>query len=324
MLTCVDRFRELSDTEIAAFVNSGRNVFLVATPESPQSIQSLLKTFGVTFTSKAQVFDEFSPSGDSSLMITSSTSRSKAFDFPSGDIQFKGTAFTFSPSPLLFPLAWGPSTSYLKSKGKAISYGKDNVLIGALQSRNGARVVFLGSLDMITESLTEQKNEEFIQRVIEWNFKERGLLRNIGVQFHSAANASDINPKVLTVSDQLEYTIQVEEYKEGKWAPFSASDIQLEVIMLDPYIRVTLQDSGNGKFTASFPLPNTFGVYKLQVDYSAEGYSSIFSSEKLPVRPFRHDQYDRFLTAAFPYYTSAISMVIGFLVFSVAFLYSRK
>jgi oligosaccharyltransferase complex subunit beta len=44
---------------------------------------------------------------------------------------------------------------------------------------------------------------------------------------------------------------------------------------------------------------------------------------QVSIRPFHHDEYERFILQAYPYYTSALSMMAGFLVFGVAFLYSR-
>lgn len=44
---------------------------------------------------------------------------------------------------------------------------------------------------------------------------------------------------------------------------------------------------------------------------------------QVPVRPFRHDEYERFLTCAFPYYASAASTMAAFFVLGWFFLYSK-
>jgi len=40
------------------------------------------------------------------------------------------------------------------------------------------------------------------------------------------------------------------------------------------------------------------------------------------VRPFKHDEYERFLLAAYPYYASALSTMVAFFGLGWVFLYS--
>ena len=44
------------------------------------------------------------------------------------------------------------------------------------------------------------------------------------------------------------------------------------------------------------------------------------STTVVPLVPPRHDEYPRFLSAAWPYYAGAISTSLGFLVFSIIWL----
>ena len=41
------------------------------------------------------------------------------------------------------------------------------------------------------------------------------------------------------------------------------------------------------------------------------------------MRPFKHDEYERFIVAAYPYYASIFSAMAGFFLFSLAILYSK-
>lgn len=43
---------------------------------------------------------------------------------------------------------------------------------------------------------------------------------------------------------------------------------------------------------------------------------------QVSIRPFTHKEYERFLVAAYPYYASALSVMVGFLLFCGAFLFS--
>jgi len=52
--------------------------------------------------------------------------------------------------------------------------------------------------------------------------------------------------------------------------------------------------------------------------------TAVFSSHQVvPVRPFRHDEYERFITAAYPYYVSAASTMAAFFLLGIAVLYTK-
>ena len=122
------------------------------------------------------------------------------------------------------------------------------------------------------------------------------------------------------------YILEVSEYVNDKWVPFKANDIQLEIIMLDPYIRTTLKqvpvapEHHFGRFTAHVTLPDVYGVFTLKVNYKRSGLTYLLAEDVVALRPFRHNEYDRFLTAAYPYYASVGSMIVGFIVFSLVWL----
>lgn len=59
------------------------------------------------------------------------------------------------------------------------------------------------------------------------------------------------------------------------------------------------------------------------VDYNRLGYTHLYSSTQVSVRPLEHTQYERFIKSAYPYYASAFSMMFGVFVFSFAFLYHK-
>ena len=49
-------------------------------------------------------------------------------------------------------------------------------------------------------------------------------------------------------------------------------------------------------------------------------YTSLYHSSTVSIVPPRHDEYPRFLSAAWPFYAGAISMSVGFIVFSIVYL----
>ena len=70
-------------------------------------------------------------------------------------------------------------------------------------------------------------------------------------------------------------------------------------------------------------MPDVYGVFKFVVQYSRPGYTSIELSEQVPVRPFRHNEYERFIVSAYPYYVSVLSLMLAFLLLDILFLYQK-
>ena len=68
-------------------------------------------------------------------------------------------------------------------------------------------------------------------------------------------------------------------------------------------------------------VPDVFGVFQLKVTYWRPGYGSLSLVEKVVVRPYRHDEFERFIPAAYPYYASSLSMMLGSFVFGAVVLY---
>jgi len=194
-------------------------------------------------------------------------------------------------------------------------------------------------------------NAAFAAAVSAWNFREVGVLRASRVK-HTRHDGSTPatqleHPKavelprtlfpepeiardnfVYRVKDVVKYSVFLEEYVHGRegdgWQPFRGDDVQLEFVMLDPYIRKTLDHDGQGHFSTEITTPDVYGVYKFRVMYRRVGYTTLQFETQVSVRPFRHDEFDRFILQAFPYYTSCFSMMGGVFVFSFLFLYTRE
>ena len=45
---------------------------------------------------------------------------------------------------------------------------------------------------------------------------------------------------------------------------------------------------------------------------------------QVSVRPFRHNEFERFLVAAYPYYASVFSTMAAFFLFGFVFLYHKS
>jgi oligosaccharyltransferase complex subunit beta len=223
--------------------------------------------------------------------------------------------------------------------------GPDTSLVSIIQGRSNGRLAFSGSSDMFSnQMIVKYGNRAFCSGLSQWVFGESGVLRFRNVQhFKSDGTPPDVilhekqrpdlphtlypdpeitrNSLVYRIKDEIVYSMVVEEYKNNQWLPFSPNDMQMEFVMLDPHIRKTMTCI-DGNCTATFTAPDNYGVFKFRVFYRRPGFSVLHAETQVSIRPFKHNEYERFIYSAFPYYGSAISAVIGFLVLTTSFLFA--
>ena len=86
--------------------------------------------------------------------------------------------------------------------------------------------------------------------------------------------------------------------------------------MLETYLRLNFNTTASeasakglsssslsaGEFRLEFRLPDVYGVYTFQVDYKRSGLTYLLEKDIYPVKPFRHNEYVRFVFQAYPYY----------------------
>jgi len=149
---------------------------------------------------------------------------------------------------------------------------------------------------------------------------ESGVLRVKSVKHHVIGQKTP--PVEYTIKDEVKYEIVIEELKEKQWVPFMGTDMQLEFVRIDPFIRTTLKNN-EGKLTTQFKIPDVYGVYKFLVDYHRLGYTHLYSVQQVSVRPLKHTEYERFSRCAYPYYISAYSMMVGVIIFTFVVLYYK-
>lgn len=94
--------------------------------------------------------------------------------------------------------------------------------------------------------------------------------------------------------------------------------------MLDPLYQVNLNHIRKkpSNYYYNFKAPDRLGVYKFEIEYRRYGYTFIDEILEVSVIQYRHDEFPRFLTIAYPYYVTVFaSMTAGF-IFIVFFLFS--
>jgi len=280
--------------------------------------------------------------GDHSLVASSEWVSSAVLlgKGPSAPVLFRGIGHASTDGTrLVTKILTAGEGAYSGELGKKVteypqSAGRDTLLVTAVQARNNARAVFSGSLELFSDRFfsasvevsgkkyAKSGNEELAVEISKWLFQERGRLRASNLTHHNQGGA--LNPAAYRVTDKVSFAVSIEEFDGAsqQWVPFVAKDVQLEFVMIDPYIRTTLNTDGKGVYSASLVLPDVYGVFKLRVNYFKKGYSNIELSQQVSVHPFRHNEFERFIDVAYPYYLSAFSVFVAFGIFGILFLYS--
>jgi len=223
-----------------------------------------------------------------------------------------------------------------KNTGEVFSNGEHIKLVNGYQARNNRRVVVLGSTEICSDkfyylsmsqenkSMLDSPNAVFCKDILNWNFQKTGVLKFTNVR-HNNNQGQTLD--TYRIKDYLEYYIDILEYDHttDTWKNYDVDDIQLSFIMMNPYyINQMKRIYGKPTYYAKFRAPEKHGVFKFIVDYHRTGYSYIFSSTKIPLRPFYHNEFPRFIPCAYPYYVSVFVILGSFILFSILFLYGKE
>lgn len=152
--------------------------------------------------------------------------------------------------------------------------------------------------------------------------------------------------RMYRIKDTVTFNIDLAQHTPTGWTPAPADlDLQVSLVMLDPYITTNLTasppksvsssatqlraegDEGSPRITrysTTFQLPDQHGVYTFIVDWKRHGWSYLHTRDTAPVRPFNHDEHPRGLHSAWPYVTGAGSTAVAFLAFCAIWMYSQN
>nr|CAD1834618.1 unnamed protein product [Ananas comosus var. bracteatus] len=341
----------LDQNAVLEFVDSGRDLILAADSSASDVIRGIATECGVDFDEdpEAVVIDHTSyavseTEGDHTLIASDALIHSdvilgdKKIEAP---ILFRGTGHSVNPanSLVLKVLSASPSAFSANPKTKLSSppalTGSAISLVSIMQARNNARVLISGSLDLFSNRFSKsgvQKagskikyeksgNEQFVTEISKWVFHERGHLKAVNVSHRKVGEMTE--PAMYRINDDLEYSVEIYEWSGTSWEPYVADDVQVQFYMMSPYVLKTLSNNQKGLYSTSFKVPDVYGVFQFKVEYQRLGYTSLRLAKQIPVRPFRHNEYERFITAAYPYYGASFSTMAGFFIFSIVYLYHK-
>lgn len=333
------------------FVDAGHDLILTADASASDLIRSIAKQCGVNFDedSSALVIDHtnyavLETQGDHTLIASDGFIQSdvilgkKKLEAP---VLFKGIAHSLSASnSLVLKVLSASPSAYSANPNARLSHppsltGSAISLVSVLQARNNARVLISGSTDMFSNELfrsavqkvgnsnkfEKSGNEQFVTELSKWIFHERGHLKAVNVRHNKVGENNE--PAIYRINDDLDYYIEIYEWSGKSWEPYVANDVQVQFFMMSPFVLKTLETDQKGQYHTSFKVPDVYGVFQFKVDYHRLGYTSLSLSKQIPVRPFRHNEYERFIPTAFPYYGASFTTMVGFFIFSIVFMYHK-
>lgn len=353
----------VSVESIAEFIDGGGNVLVSASSNVGDAIRELATEVGIEIDEEGSAvmdhfnFDSGKDDGTHTTLVIGGENVVTAETIVGekgsmNPILFRGIGMmTDGRNPLVLDIMTGSSTAYSYNPNKRItSYphavGTNTILVSGLQARNNARVLVSGSLHMFSDEFlsatvspsgvksgllsatvspsgVKSGNEPLVIALSKWVLKEEGVLRFSQVEHRLVGDMSLQPPPFYTVTDDIVFSIKVQLFKDGNWVQYESDHLQVEFVRIDPFVRTGLKRVGS-KYQATFKIPDVYGVYKLIVDHNRIGYTHLYSSTQVSVRPLKHTQYERFIRSAFPYYFSAFSMMIGLFVFSFLFFYYKE
>ncbi|KAK8624828.1 hypothetical protein V6N13_089714 [Hibiscus sabdariffa] len=348
----IERFGGSIDVAaIIDFVDSGHDLVIAADVNASDLIREVATECGVDFDEdpSAMVIDHTGYSvseteGDHTLIASDDFIKSDVIlgsNKITAPVLFQGIGHSLNPvnSLVLKVLSASPSAYSANPKSKLSTppslTGSAISLVSVVQARNNARILISGSLSMFSNrffrsgvqkagSTTKHEksgNEQFLTELSKWVFHERGHLKAVNVKHHKVGETNE--PALYRINDELVYSVEVYEWSGSSWEPYVADDVQVQFYMMSPYVLKTLSNDKKGLYSASFKVPDVYGVFQFKVEYQKLGYTSLSLAKQIPVRPYRHNEYERFIPTAYPYYGAAFSTMAGFFIFSFVHLYNK-
>ncbi|EGD75293.1 oligosaccharyltransferase OST48 [Salpingoeca rosetta] len=324
----------VSAEEMVDFVDNGGNVLVAGSEDIGAPLRDFASEVGFEFDEAGNAVIDHVSHADDDHTLVASTNVVDVEVMTGGALKkpvlFRGVGMIADDAnPLAVSVLRASSTAYTgaaaagRSADEPLALGGDVVLAGAMQARNNARVVLTGSIDMFSNELIfhdNAANEQFVEALALWCFQERGQLRTRPALHRLVGNNESSHE--YTITDEVEYFLPIEEKVNGEWVPYTGNDVQLEFVRIDPFVRTPLKNV-DGVQQVTFTLPDVYGVFQFRVDYNRLGYTHIYNTQQVSVRPLRHTQYERFISTAYPYYANAFSMMAALFLFSFVFLHHR-
>jgi len=337
---------ELPASALLSFVDGGGDLIVSAAATTGAATRQVAAGCGLTLEARGKLaidhagYDtsaDAAVQGGHTVLAASSFGDARVAGKPPAPVLFRGIgmAAAHAGSELVLPLLRGSAAAYSHAPATPVKEGSTDVLAGSklllvagMQARNGARALVCGSLELLSDAYAARQladsrasgNGAFVDAASAWALHHTGALRVVGVYHRLLDGAQVRKDGQYRIKDEIVHGFKLEERVGEEWVGYEAADVQVELVMLDPYIRRTMPSIGGGEYRTTLTLPDQHGVFKLVLKYARPGLTTVRSEEQLSIRPLRHDEFERFIFSALPYYASSFSVMLSFWLVSAFFL----
>ncbi len=336
--------KKLPLMSLERFIDRGGNVFFSSSGGYSSYVFSLAKAIGVDLDDGAtRVVDHVNYhaelDGGQHTYVKAGGIADSAYVFGAvpapSSIVFHGPGASLNDdNELIEPLLWGSGASFSYTPGERVSAnpheaGSATILAAALPTRSGGRVVYFGSYDALSDTTADiagSAHADAMGALAGWTFGYTGVLRAVNLRHRTAREGGSSNG--YRVKDEILFAIDIQAWDgaRGVWGQYAADDVQLELVMLNPWVRMRLQSVGNGdvsSYTALVPVPDQIGIYKFYISYHRVGVSPVEVTEVVPIRPFLHYEFRRFIPMAYPYYAACFVMMASVFMLGIALNFGK-
>jgi oligosaccharyltransferase complex subunit beta len=157
----------------------------------------------------------------------------------------------------LYNLIKAEPTTFSKNykTGQAIRAGTAITLLAGVQGLNNARAILAGSLHFFSNDALSNSafgNKNVVVDLLRWVFREKGVIRVKTMNYHG--EGVEHKETLFNVGEKLYFTAEIEEHDSASdtWKPYIADDLQVELVMLDPWVRTTLVKGQGNNYHAEF------------------------------------------------------------------------
>ncbi|KAF7294431.1 PAT1 domain-containing protein [Mycena kentingensis (nom. inval.)] len=323
--------KDITPQSLVELVSAGTNL-LIGLSQKQTPLSSLAAEFSLILPPPGTPLVSFFPERPESpsLIPISPPAGSALLPTTQSAVWFSGIPIALGSNPLLFPILPAPAESFAgdvtaggdalvdaaEKGGEGLWAGSQVAAVAGFQAIGGARVAWLGGVDVLNDELAQKElskaiksgNSKFARDLAAWTFQENLVLRIDHTEHHLVNKTEPL--EMYTTNDNIVFTAHISRFdpKSTKWEPYSGiKDMQFEFTMLDPHIRVALPavPGAPGKYSTTFRAPDRHGVFKFVVNYKRKGWTHLHSSTTVSLVPPRHDGYPRFLSAAWPFYPTS-------------------
>lgn len=312
----------------------------------PIVLRSFLEQFSVFTTRKHSVIvdhfqkDELNPSHQ--RILTSNVAPNKfILKHPESggqeNILYEGTAFNIGSRAQLTPILNAEKSSYIYNSHEETiisetpeSLGTQANLVSVFQSNIGSRLVLSGSKYLFSDRFISHpgvNNGQFVQELFKWTLRRKSIIK-CSEMIHHNLRTNERNPSEYRIGDLMQVMVNFSIVEDNKLFPFVSDDVQVELTLLDPYIRTKMEYVSSSESYATYQImvkiPDKYGLFKVGISLLKEGLTPVSLQTFVKVRQHWHDEFPRFLLIAYPYYTCGFISSITFLVFLIIVLHRKE